>query len=242
MILPNNVLYLVHATNHNPADIRYMNTWPKCNESISSLQYPGVYFSLITKENRLTQDIYPGKYVLIFSAKLLLQSNWHINAKDHNGNVTEHNTFFPWNFDTAIDKLSDKNEVVFHDPIDMKHLCKVLIRPSHREDEEAYMRYIANGGIQSMLPTERFQTNIEPDLTKQPFYVFNTENQYTGSTNIPKSSVAWFHMMAKVAKLSPIPQTESELVNVLQKQSVILCANRMAQDLEPLKEWTRTHC
>jgi hypothetical protein len=203
-------------------------------------QFPGVYCSLITKANRLTQRIYPGKYVLVFSPKVLLQSNWHVNAKDHNGNITEHNTYFPWNYDTAIDKLSDTNEVVFHDPIDMKYLCKVLIRPSVNDDEQAFMRFITKGGICSMLPQIRLETWASPDMAKKPFFVFNTEHHYTGTTEIPKSSFAWLHMMAKVARISPIPIRKSVLVSTLQKQSVKLYVNREHQHLAPLRAWTNT--
>jgi hypothetical protein len=240
MTVPDDILYLVHATNIHPSTIKYLEPRPSCKEMNKDCQFPGVYCSLITKGNRLTQNIYPGKYVLVLSLNVLLQSNWHVNAKDHNGNITEHNTYFPWNYKTNIDKLSDANEVVFHDPINMRYLCRLLIRPSIYDDEQAFIHFITKGGIHSMLPQRRMHTRTPPDMTKKPFYVFNTEHRYTGTTDIPKSSMAWLRMMAKVAKILPIPIDRSVLVSMLQKHSLKLCFNREEQDLVPLKAWTTT--
>jgi hypothetical protein len=240
MHIPSDVLYLVHATSQDPTQLKYLEPRPDCVDANNELQFPGVFMTLITKQNIKTQNIYSGKYVLIFSVDLLQQVNWHVNAADHNGNITEKNTFFPWNYEGALDKFSDSNEVVFHDRIDMKHLCKVLVKPSSTNVKK-YMRYISKGGINGMLPKRRVRSTAQPDLTKQPFYVYNTETYYNGTTQVAKSSLAWFKMMARVAGISPIPNTKKEIIPLLQKQSKKICFERGQQDLTHLKSWTQKH-
>lgn len=239
MHIPKNILYLVHATSQDPKQLKYLETRPYCDEINTALQFPGVYFSLITKKNINTELIYPGKYVLIFSVDLLKQSNWHINIKDHNGNITEKNTYYPWNYQKVVNKLSDMNEVVFHDPIDMKYLCKTLIRPSI-DNEKKYLAYSLKGGINAMLPKRQMSSSTPPDLTKKPFYVF-TERHYTGTTEVPKSSLSWYKMMAKVANIFPIPDTKQKIIELLEKKSHKICVDRNLQDITHLIQWTQRH-
>jgi len=136
--IPNDVLYLVHITKNENTD-----NWKQINiNQKDTSQYPGAYFTLITKDNRLTEELYPGKFCLLFSRNLLQQSNYHINISDDNGRITKNNTYFPWNLEKAVDKIKENsylsgkdednlwkindkcmNEVVFHDAVSMNYLC-----------------------------------------------------------------------------------------------------------------------
>ena len=125
------IYYLIHTTN-NPDCINW--TELRTAEFNTDDQFPGVYLSVITKDNVNKEYIFPGKYIIILSKKLLLQKNYHINLTDYNGIVSEKNTYFPWNLDKFMSKnrhllLSEKQsqtEVVFHDNIDMKYCCGII--------------------------------------------------------------------------------------------------------------------
>jgi len=60
----------------------------------------------ITKDNINIEPVnHFGKYKLIFSKKLLLQKNFHINLTDHNGFISESNTYFNWELDKVVKKI-----------------------------------------------------------------------------------------------------------------------------------------
>jgi hypothetical protein len=126
-----NIYYLVHVTNDpNCVNWTELRTAPFNTDD----QFPGVYLTMITKDNIDKEDIFPGKYIIILSKKLLFQKNYHINLTDYNGIISEENTYFPWNLDKFMSEnrklLSVKNrtlnEVVFHDNIDMKYCCGII--------------------------------------------------------------------------------------------------------------------
>lgn len=210
--IPSDTLYLVHVTNTDPTKIKGgLTPHPTCKKMNKKLQFPGVFFSLITKSNRKLHFLFPGKYVLIFSVNLLFQNNYHVNIEDHNGFITEHNTYFPWNLLQATDKLSKStmNEVVFHDAIDFSYLCKVI----QRSEED----------LPKNLPKKRMYTEAPPNLSYIPFVLGGLlENKYTGTTEIQSSSMAWLRMMAKIAKLSNLSRTRLGLLEQLQKRSLTL--------------------
>jgi len=83
-----NILYLVHMTDNNITK--------GLRKSTEDDQFPGVYFSLITKYNLKYERLFPAKNCLIFSKKLLEQQNYHINFVDYNGFINESNTYFSW--------------------------------------------------------------------------------------------------------------------------------------------------
>ena len=127
------ILYLVHNT------YGYNNEWKELETApfkASEHHFPGVYFTLITKNNLKTEDLYGYQGdILIFSKKLLEQENYHINIRDYNGFINEENTYFPWNLNKAVKKIRKiakhkefytGNEVIFHDNIPMKYLCMVI--------------------------------------------------------------------------------------------------------------------
>jgi hypothetical protein len=97
------IYYLVHITKNYTKDWTELRT-SKVEDYED--QFPGVYLTLITKENIHNVDLYPGKQILIFSNKILEQLNWHINLRDYNGYISEHNTYFPWNLNDAVIKIN----------------------------------------------------------------------------------------------------------------------------------------
>lgn len=221
-------LYLVHIAVDRDLKTT-MNEVKQWKELIidklwNEYEFPGVYMSLITSDNIKKIKLYYGKYALFFSIKLLEQRNWHLNIKDHNGFVSEFNTFFPWNLDKGLEAMKkqkfDHNEVVFHDPIPMKYLCKI-------EDNEE---------VEGFFPTERLVNDEEPDLTKDPYYVFPFEDNYSGiNMGVKKSTDNWFRMMAEVAS---IPIT---CMNKIVERSKYLYTHRTEQNIDILEEYTSGH-
>uniref|UniRef100_A0A6C0E374 Uncharacterized protein n=1 Tax=viral metagenome TaxID=1070528 RepID=A0A6C0E374_9ZZZZ len=139
--IPNDILYLIHITKDKNTE-----NWKQVNSNQEDAsQYPGAYFTLITKDNRLTEQLYAGNYCLIFSRNLLKKTNYHINVTDNNGFITENNTYFPENLKEAVEKIKENsslcgideenswksndkcmNEVVFHDAVSMDYLCMTI--------------------------------------------------------------------------------------------------------------------
>lgn len=210
-------LYLVHVTD-GP-----FSEWTELKPSKwSENEFPGVYFSLVTEDNLNNLRLFLGKNVLIFSAKLLDQHNWHLNLEDHNGFITEYNTYYPWNLNDVITKKMPSNEVVFHDAISMKYLCKNLVKPENYKPGDTF------------LPNYHIVNKELPDLTKQPFYVFPFEDKYTGTEKSFKhSSKEWFKMLYKVADVTSMQE--------LTKSSKYLYKHRDKQHLEYLEDYTLGH-
>lgn len=141
--IPNDILYLIHITKDKNHE-----SWKQVNiNKEDTSQYQGAYFTLITKDNRLTEQLYTGKYCLIFSRNLLKKSNYHINISDNNGFITDNNTYFSENLKEVVKKIKENsslcgkdeenswkindkcmNEVVFHDAVSMDYLCKTIVK------------------------------------------------------------------------------------------------------------------
>lgn len=202
--LPDEVLYLVHTTSIDPKSTEELRP-----SEINKYQFPGVFFSLITKYNKDDEYIYPGgKNVLIFSPKLLFQNNWHANLVDKQGFISEHNTFYPWNFAEFLKKIQEQsdngssmNEIVFHDPISMKYLCRIIKKPSI-DEKIVKMRKGIFGNY--YLPNKRIQNSQPPNSTLEPFYCFPFEDSYDGiqSENWKPSSKKFYNMMYKMCMKS----------------------------------------
>lgn len=171
------VLYLVHTTN------KYTNGWKELSAAkIENYkdQFPGVFLTLITKQNiNKVQLFLDNTQILIFSKRLLEQKNYHINLRDYNGFISETNTYFPWNLKAAVKKINNHthiigNEVVFHDLIPIDYLCLVINNLSPIK---------FNNTISSnnrVLPNIPIQNNTKPDMTKEPFYCYPLEKSYGG--------------------------------------------------------------
>jgi hypothetical protein len=68
--IPEDILYLIHTTKDGYKDETGKIIWSEIRASGTD-QYPGAYFTLITKDNRLTEQLFPRKNILIFSRNLL---------------------------------------------------------------------------------------------------------------------------------------------------------------------------
>ena len=175
------ILYLVHCT------AKKYETWDELKPSEMDIyQYPGVYFSLITKYNINRELLYGSKNTLIFSKKLLEQQNYHINIYDNNGHINEYNTYYPWNLDKVVTKIKSleknfMNEVIFHDPVPMKYLCASLIE--YNISSKAFENIPIYKFNNILLPQYAIFNDEEPDMTKIPFYCYPYEMNYTGGIN-----------------------------------------------------------
>lgn len=217
------ILYLVHTTNNNPENYTELRAAPTDLDD----QFPGVYLSLITTDNVNIENIFPGRFVMLFSPNLLQQKNYHINIRDYNGFISESNTYYPWNLEKAINRIESysknstskwqSNEIVFHDNISMKYLCNILKRTKS-----------------FTLPETRCINQEPPDLTKLPFYVYSFEDKYTGADPLPQSSNAFYKKMARLAKLDPIPKTKDEIVTALREKAPFFLEHRNEQNIKAL--------
>jgi hypothetical protein len=220
------IYYLVHTTN------KYKNDWTEMRPSkLEEDQYPGVYLTLITKHNIRDEMLYGGKQILIFSKRLLEQRNYHINVKDDNGRISEHNTYFPWNLDEAVRKIKDNaaaaketnfskdlmNEVVFHDPIPMDYLCLVMHKLSP---------YVLSNDI---LPPVVVENDIEPDMTKLPFYCYALGHEGE------ESSREFYVKIANMCNIDNRLSTD-EIILKIKEQMPNLYTHRIKQNLNALKK------
>jgi hypothetical protein len=231
------IYYLIHTTN-NPDCINW--TELRTAEFNTDDQFPGVYLSIITKDNINKEYIFPGKYIIILSKKLLLQKNYHINLTDYNGIVSEKNTYFPWNLHKFMSKnrhllLSEKQsqtEVVFHDNIDMKYCCGII----------SILKKDTNIKINNFLPKIEIENDEDPDMTKQPFLCYPFEDIYTGSNPLPKSSNKWYEMMSKVCKVNidEANNTPEDIIKKIKDKANELYNNRDEQNINLLKQYSQS--
>jgi len=228
------IYYLIHTTN-NPDCINW--TELKTAKFNTDDQFPGVFLSIITKKNVNKEFIFPSKYIIILSKKLMLQQNYHMNLRDHNGIVSEKNTYFPWNLDNFISKSNHllssesrpENEVVFHDNIDMKYCCAII----------SIFKKDTTIKINNFLPEIPIENAEEPDMTKKPFFCFPFEDIYTGSNELSASSNKWYEMMAKVCKVN-IDESREDIIKKIKENAYKLYKNRDEQNINLLKEYTQT--
>lgn len=231
------IYYLIHTTN-NPDCINW--TELRTAEFNTDDQFPGVYLSIITKDNINKEYIFPGKYIIILSKKLLLQKNYHINLTDYNGIVSEKNTYFPWNLHKFMSKnrhllLSEKqlqSEVVFHDNIDMKYCCGII----------SILKKNTNIKINNFLPKIEIENEEDPDMTKKPFLCYPFEDIYTGSNPLPKSSNKWYEMMSKVCKVNidEANNTPEDIIKKIKDKANELYNNRDEQNINLLKQYSQS--
>ena len=241
------IYYLLHKTKHYNKDWEELKTSSIDN---SDDQFPGVYLTLITKDNIEREKLYSGKYVLIFSRKLLNQKNYHINIHDNNGMITETNTYYPWNINEAVDKIKENTtmnevntnmtEVVFHDPISMDYLCEVIEFPTAEELVEysdiSYNFYLSNHD----LPREKRENKFEPDMLKEPFYCY-PQTDYKGDNTAMDEKLSspndFLKTMAKVCNINTNLK-KKDLINEIKEKIPHLYSNRNEQNIQALKDFT----
>jgi hypothetical protein len=225
-----NILYLVHTTNDYNEDWEELRT---ADVEDYENQFPGVFMTIVTKQNVHTVDLYPdNKQILIFSRRLMEQHNYHINIRDYNGYISETNTYFPWNLSEAVDIINENrhvigNEVIFHDSIPMKYLCLVIDN-------------IASIPNNQILPNIPIENKVEPDTNKEPFYCYPLEKNYTGIDPFPESSREFFVNMAKTCNVDPNLPTD-DIITQIKDKIPYLYENRNQQNIKVLKASTERH-
>jgi hypothetical protein len=216
------ILYLIHSTDKELNINEITELIPSKIEEAEQ-QFPGVYFSLITKNNIETEPLYSNKNILIFSKKLLEQRNYHINIRDYNGWINEKNTYFSWELEKAVKKINSfqnwiGNEVVFHDAISIKHLLRYIRCSSNKE-----------------LPKEIEENNQEVDMSKIPFYCIPYENNYTGIEKIEISSKEFYKKMGKMCLIENIEdKTREEILELIKKNINKYYKNRELLDIKQM--------
>ena len=222
------VLYLVHSTDGKPDNWKQINTG---HIDDFEHQFPGAYFTLVTKKNIDKVQLYPDSpTTLIFSKKLLEQNNYHINVRDYNGYITD-KTYFPFNLDEAVKKIDEgdgemgiENEVVFHDPVSMKYLCSSIENKTPEEiPTNVYLPHIP------------IENKVEPDLTKEPFFCFPLEKNYTGRDPLDESSREFFQKMANLCGVKS-ELSNDKIIEEAKKQIPKLYKHRNRQNTNALKQ------
>jgi hypothetical protein len=231
------VYYLIHAM-----DRPYNKDWTELKtSSINNAddQFPGVFLSLITKDNIKNEGLYSYKTLMIFSKKLLEQQNYHINIHDYNGFINEKNTYFPWQLDKAVRKIKNiykktkhplGNEVIFHDPIPMKYLCAVITINSIHYEIRHKINYTS-----LFLPKYEIYNEEPPDMTKLPFYCMPFEDYYTGYNKYKLSSPKFYKKMAVLCDVNK-NQSRKKIIKEITAKLEDLYYNRDKQKLEEFKK------
>lgn len=223
-----NVYYLVHTTN-DPACMEWDEL--KIASFNTNDQFPGVYLSIITKFNIMNESIFPGKYIMFFSKKLLLQKNYHVNIRDYNGILTETNTYYPCNIDVFInegEKFSNKkteNEIVFHDNISRDFLYMIIERSE-------YMN------CNKILPRKEIETDAEPNMDLIPFYCYPFDDIYTGINPLPRSSIEWYITIMKMCNIEyDKNDTIKIMLQKIREKSIELYNDRSKQNISYLEKY-----
>lgn len=218
-----NILYLVHMTDNNIT---------KClRKSNEEDQFPGVYFSLITKYNLKYEHLFPAKNCLIFSKKLLEQLNYHINFVDYNGFINESNTYYPWELDRVLKKIKSHkgeflNEVVFHDNISLNYLClKITLNDISSN--------IVNLN-ELILPKHEMYNDTKPNKDILPFYCYVKEQDYTGINPLKKNSDIFYKKMAIMCNIDT-KLTTDEIIKKINEKMDELNNNREKQKIKAFK-------
>jgi hypothetical protein len=234
------ILYLVHSISTD-----YDKTWTELKtSSVDDInhQFPGVFFTFITKETLQRESLYYNKTILIFSKKLLEQENYHINLSDYNGFINEKNTYFPWQLDKAVKKYKSifkktnnhvGNEIVFHDPIPMKYLCAVIINKSI--SDEISDKYNMRMRINLLLPKYEIYNDEPPDMSKLPFYCMPLEDNFTGFNKYKLSSKKFYQKMAQLCNVNT-DQTREKIIEEIKLKMIDIYYNRNKQNLKEFKK------
>jgi hypothetical protein len=236
VVIPEEVYYLVHMTNPSCKNKDGTFAWKYLKAApidYGTDQFPGVYFTLITKDNLLTEELFFKCYCLIFSKNLLKQRNYHINITDNNGFITENNTYFPWNLKEAVEEIKKNsliipsetdinyhlmNEVIFHDSVPMEYCCMEI-------DRSGLSCLLEMGN--DFLPDYQIHNNIAPNTELLPFYCYSLPEKQNRLT----SSYTFFQKMARICDIETSLTTE-EIIQKIQEKMDFLYEHRDKQNLQ----------
>ena len=236
IVVPDEIFYLVHMTKPTCKNVDGTFAWDFLKPSpldYGTDQFPGVYFTLITKDNLLTEELLFKRYCLIFSKNLLKQHNYHINITDNNGFITENNTYFPYNLKEAVEEIKKNslinpsetdfnyhlmNEVIFHDPVPFEYCCMDIDRSSI-----SCLLEFDN----DFLPDYPIHNNIAPNKDLLPFYCYAPSEELNRLT----SSYTFFQKMARICDIEPSLTTE-EIIQKIQEKMDFLYEHRDKQNLQ----------
>jgi len=232
--IPDEILYLVHTTSKKYKDENGNLIWSEIKATgTDGDQHPGSYFSLITKDNRLTEKFFPAIDCLIFSRNLLKQINYHINMCDNNGFMTEGNTFFPWNLKAAVEKIRENsflpldeenvnyhrmNEVVIHDAVPMEYLCLDMQTQFYSND---------------FLPEYPIENEVKPNMSLLPFYCFA---QLEEKNRYKNSSIIFFKKIAELCNIDDNKTlSKDEIIEKIIEKTPLIHENRNLQNIDMLR-------
>ena len=227
------ILYLVHFTS------KYNKDWTelKVSEPYDPHdQFPGVYMSLVSKDNLKTENFYPGKYALIFSKILLNQKNWHFNKRDYNGIIHEKNTLFSWELDKISEHMKESNkgttnEIVFHNNVSMEYCCEIFEK---EKDENGLYKKID-------LPHKDICTRKVNKLPEDfvPFLCFPFHKTYTGIDPLQENSFEFLKTIAHMCGINSIDKNYNEIYNIILEESKNILKKRDNQDINILKNYVK---
>ena len=86
-----------------------------------------------------------------------------------------------------------------------------------------------------MLPNISIENDVEPDMTKEPFYCYPLEKNYSGRDPLSESSREFYVKMAKTCNVD-IRLTTDEIINKIKLKIPYLYANRNKQQLKLLQK------
>ena len=84
------------------------------------------------------------------------------------------------------------------------------------------------------LPKIPIENDVEPDISKEPFYCYPLEKNYSGRDPLSESSREFYVKMAKTCNVDPKLSTD-EIINKIKMKIPYLYANRNKQQLKLLK-------
>jgi hypothetical protein len=134
------------------------------------------------------------------------------------------------------------NEVVFHDPISMKYLCRTIKKPT-LDQKLAKMKKGVYGNY--YLPDKRVQNSQPPDLTLEPFYCFPFEDVYNGvkEKDWKPSSKKFYEMMYRMCvskKTNKAPSKEA-ILKSLKRNAKKINKTRKNQKVDLLYDFTNNN-
>jgi hypothetical protein len=165
---------------------------------------------------------------MIFSKILLGQKNYHINARDYNGIISEKNTYYPWNLREFLDCKDNcsMNEIIFHDNIDIKYCLHIIT--------------VNGSDYKSLLPKISLDSpGLQPDISTLPFYCYPFESMYTGINPLPPSSKDWYIMMSKMADITT--DEGADIREKIREKAGYLYMNRDKQKIKYIKEYRQEY-